>query len=143
VETIADTEFGSPEHRERTVVLYGNADTNAAWNGLLRDSPVQVRRDAVVLGDRTYTGSDLAAIFVQPRRDSDVASVVAVSGSGPVGMRLTDRYSFFYPFVRYPDCMIMRAEGLETDDVRTHAAGYFGLDWSVANGQFAYDQDTD
>ena len=134
---IEDTAFEPAHYADRTVVLYGNAQTNAAWPGLLAKSPVQVRRGCVQVGRRSFEGDDLSAIFVQPRPDSDVASVVVISGSGPVGMRSTYPVSLFTSFVRYPDCMIARVNPDESQGTENLAVGFFGADWSVKNGEFA------
>jgi hypothetical protein len=138
MEVLADTAFAPARDRDRTVVLYGNAETNAAWPALLGKSPVQVHGGRVQLGDRRFEGENLSAIFIRPRPDSDIASVVAVSGTGPVGMRSTYSTSFFVPFVRYPDCMIARAEPEDSQGSENLAAGYFGLDWSVDQGEFVF-----
>ena len=128
----------SRRYRDRTVVFYGNAQTNSAWSALLSDSPVQVHRDRIQLGDRTFEGDDLSAVFVRPRPDSDIASVVVIGGAGPVGMRSTYSLSLFTPFVRYPDCVIRRVDRNRAQDSRPIAAGYFGLDWSIENGEFLF-----
>jgi hypothetical protein len=44
VDIVADRDFRPEDHPDRGIVLYGNADTNRAWAGLLGDCPVQVRR---------------------------------------------------------------------------------------------------
>ena len=44
IPVIADAAFEGDKYRGRNVVLYGNADTNAAWSSLLGDSPIQVKR---------------------------------------------------------------------------------------------------
>jgi hypothetical protein len=119
-------------------VLYGNAETNAAWPALLGDSPVQIRPGEVRVGNRSIAGDDLSAIFIQPRPDSDVASVVVVSGTGPVGMRSTYFVPFFTPFVRYPDCQIARVDNENATRSENVAVGFFGLDWSVEDGEFAF-----
>lgn len=140
VEIIEDTTFEPARYPDRTVVLYGNAQTNAAWDSLLKASPIQVSRGHVRVGARSFEGDDLSAIFVQPRPDSDVASVVVVSGSGPAGMRSTDPVSFFVSFVRYPDCVIARVDPAQPSRTENLAVGFFGLDWSVENGEFAFAQ---
>ncbi len=137
-ETIPDTSFEPTRYADRTVVLYGNAQTNAAWKSLLSDSPVQVRRGSIAVGNRSFEGDDLSAIFVQPRPDSDVASVAVVSGSGPIGMRSTYPVSFFPSFVRFPDCVIARVNSEQQSSTENMAVGFFGLDWSVQNGEFAF-----
>jgi predicted esterase len=138
VDLVPDVAFDPARYADRTVVLHGNADTNAAWPTLLQDSPVQVRRGQVQIGQRTLRGEDLAALFVQPRRDSDTACVIAVSGSGPLGMRSLYPVSFFVPAVRYPDCLITRVNPGDAGLSRNVAAGFFGLDWSVEKGEFVF-----
>ncbi|MEN6425418.1 MAG: alpha/beta hydrolase-fold protein [Phycisphaerales bacterium] len=139
VEIVKDSAFAPSRYPDRTVVLYGNAVTNSAWTILLGGGPVQIRRGEVQVGDRYFRGDDLSTIFVQPRRDSDVASVVVVGGSGPAGMRATYPVSLFVSFVRYPDCLVTRpgqAGGRNSENV---AVGFFGADWSVENGEFAFE----
>ena len=53
VQVTPDTGFKSGETRERNVILYGNADTNGAWQALLGSSPVQVSRGKVRIARRT------------------------------------------------------------------------------------------
>ena len=138
VPILRDSALEPSRYADRTVVLYGNAGTNLAWPVLLSGSPVQVRRGQVQIGSRTLRGNDLSAVFVQPRRDSEVASVVVVGGTGPVGMRLTYFVSFFTSFVRYPDCVISRPRSGNPGASENVAVGFFGLDWSVENGEFAF-----
>jgi len=138
IDIIKDSAFDPKRFADRTVVLYGNADTNSAWSRLLTDSPVQVRRGQVLVGSRSFEGDDLSAYFVQPRKDSKVASVIAVAGSGPAGMRSTYFVSFFRSFVRYPDCLVTRVDKDDAGDSENVAVGYFGLDWTVETGEFAY-----
>ena len=47
IDVVADTEFEPEAEPDRNVILYGNADTNAAWAALLGASPVQVRRGSI------------------------------------------------------------------------------------------------
>jgi hypothetical protein len=91
VEVIADVAFLPEAAAGRSVIIYGNANTNAAWPRLLGDSPVQVERGVIVAGEHELHGHDLACLFIRPRPDSDIACVGVVSGTGPAGMRLTNR----------------------------------------------------
>src|SRR4029078_1465686 len=63
VDVIPDT-GNSWRDKDRNVILYGNADTNAAWNDLLSNSPIQVRRGRVNYAVHNDSGDDLAAMFV-------------------------------------------------------------------------------
>ncbi|NLH41707.1 MAG: prolyl oligopeptidase family serine peptidase [Planctomycetes bacterium] len=139
VEIVQDVVFSPSRFPDRTVILYGNADTNSAWTVLLAESPVQVRRGQVRVGDRTFPGEDLSTLFVRPRPDSDIASVVVVGGSGPVGMRAIYPVSVFVSAVRYPDCLITRpGNAAQSRGSENVAVGFFGNDWSVAKGEFAF-----
>lgn len=138
IDILADTEFKPAKFPDRSVILYGNRDSNSAWPTLLADSPVQVGRDEIKMGDHEYRRPDLGCIFVQPRRDSNTASVAVVSGTGINGLRLTDRLSYFTSGTGYPDCLILSPEILEKGTDGILAAGFFGNDWSVERGEFAF-----
>jgi hypothetical protein len=124
--------------RDRNVVLYGNAETNSAWAALLGNSPVQVRRGAVRVGQREIPGEDLACLFVRPRPGSDRALVGAVAGTGVVGLRLTERLPYFVSGVAYPDCIVFDPQVLTSGTAGIHCAGFFGTDWGVESGDFAW-----
>jgi hypothetical protein len=134
VPLMSDTEFLQSVNGNHNVILYGNADSNTAWKPLLGDGPVQVRHGEVHVGDRTESGNDLACLFVRPRPGSDVASVGVVSGTGPAGMRLTDRLPYFVSGVAYPDWIVLGPETLTKGSAGVRGAGFFGNDWEVGSG---------
>jgi len=138
VDVIADAMFDPTIEKDRGVILYGNADSNGAWATLLGNSPVQVRRGEIQVGERRVPGSDLACLFLRPRSGSDRASVGVVTGTGVAGMKLTDRLPYFMAGVAYPDVTIIGPEMLSEGINGVRGAGFFGLDWSVAKGEFAW-----
>ena len=142
VDVLADTAFLDParqaEFQDRGVILYGHAESNAAWPVLLAKCPVQVRRGKVSVGTRTLEGDDLACLVVYPRPDSDQASVGVVAGTGMTGLRLTERLPYFVSGVAYPDCAIFSAHRLEEGKAGLRVAGFFGVDWSIDAGEFAW-----
>jgi hypothetical protein len=142
VDIIADTAFLEPgrvdEFRDHNVILYGHVECNAAWPVLLSKGPVQVRRGQVQIGRRTVSGDDLACLFLQPRPGSDRAAVGVVAGTGLVGLRLTQRLPYFTSGVAYPDCLLLRAPSQTDNGSGLLAAGYFGADWGVDSGEFAW-----
>lgn len=137
VDVIPDTAFRPSEHKDRDVLLYGNADTNSAWSALLATSPVQVRRGGVRVSSREVSGS-YACLFVRPRPDSRTACVVAISGTDIVGMRLTNRLSLFTPGVGFPDWILFGPDVLERGADGVLGAGFFGTDWNVESGESAW-----
>jgi dienelactone hydrolase len=134
----SDADFQPAKFPDRSVILYGNRDSNAAWSALLADSPMQVSRDEIALGERHFRQPDLGCVFVRPRRDSAVASVAVVSGTGVAGQRLTDRLPYFTSGTGYPDCLVLGPAILEQGTEGILAAGFFGNDWGVEHGEFVY-----
>ena len=138
VDVLADTQFEAARTRDRGVILYGHREMNAAWTKLLSASPVQVRRGAVEVGGKTLSREDLGCLFLQPRPDSDTACVGVVAGSGLQGLRLLNRLPYFMAGTGYPDCLVVGPETLKRGTAGIIAAGFFGNDWSVAAGDFAW-----
>jgi hypothetical protein len=138
LEVIPDTDFRSDADPNRNVVLYGHAQSNGAWQALLGDGPVQVKRGSIKVGERELKGEDLACLFIRPRPGSDVASVGAVSGTGLRGLRTTNRLPYFVSGVGIPDLLILDSSTLLKGQPGLRGAGYFGNDWSVEAGDFAW-----
>lgn len=137
-EVLRDVDFDPVREPGRNVVLYGNADTNSAWKQLLADCPVQVRRGQVRVGDRTETGEDLGVLLVYPRSGTDTGTVGVVAGTGPVGMRLTSRLRYFVSGIAYPDFLVLDTLSRKAPTVSVRGWGYFGPEWSVESGDFAW-----
>jgi poly(3-hydroxybutyrate) depolymerase len=137
-DVLADREFNPAADPERSVVLYGNADTNAAWDALMGGSPIRVRRGLITVGDREERDGDSCCLFIRPRPNSDTASVAVVSGTGISGMRLTDRLPYFVSGAGFPDWLIARTAILADGTAGLRAAGFFGPDWDVRSGQSAW-----
>ena len=138
IDVVPDTKFDATKERDRSVILYGNAGTNAAWSALLPNSPVEVKQGQIRIGEKTYTGADLACVFLRPRPGSETATVGAISGSGITGMRLATRLPVFVSGVAFPDCMVFGSDYLAKGSAGVRAAGFFGPDWSVTTGEFVW-----
>jgi hypothetical protein len=138
VDVLADTSFNPRAEAERNIILYGHREMNSAWEPLLGASPVQAARGRISVGTRNYTGTDLACLLVRPRPGSTTASVVAVAGSGAAGLHVTDKLPYFMAGLAYPDCYVVSADSLIKGIEGIRAAGFFGRDWSVETGDFAF-----
>jgi dienelactone hydrolase len=131
IEVLPDTAFDPAEYKDRSVILYGNADTNAAWPKLLAGSPVEVRNGWARAGDRRYSGPDFAAYFVRPRPGSDVASVGVVAWTGGAGWVAASPGQYFISGAGFPDLLLFSAETLRSGTDGVRAIGWFGNDWSL------------
>jgi len=143
ITVMSDREFGAsaetaPAWTDRSVVLYGNRETNRAWGQVLTSGPVDVGRGRVKIGERAWEGGEYGCLFIRPRKGSERGSVAAVGGSGVVGMRLTDRMPYFVSGVGYPDCIVLTPAALRDGAKGVAAAGFFAVDWGVEGGEFAW-----
>jgi hypothetical protein len=138
VEVIADSAFDAARGSDRSVVLYGNADTNAAWAALLGKGPVDIRNGRARIGDRTFAGADLAAYFIRPRPGSQGASVGAAAWTGPAGWTAAGHGQYFVSGAGFPDLMLFSADTLRRGTAGVLAIGWFGDDWSLERGEFAW-----
>ncbi len=138
-DVVADKNFDPAKEPDRSVILYGHSTMNAAWSRLLpQDCPVNVKPGSVQIGERVFQGDDLACLFLRPRPGSETACVAIIAGTGLPGMRMTDRFPVFMSGVAYPDCTVISSEMLRTGAKAVRAAGFFGNDWSVERGEFAF-----
>ena len=133
---IKDDEFNPVKYKDRSVVLFGNSKTNYAWKLLLEDSPVQVDNEKVVVGNKVYEGEDVGCMMIRPRKDSDIASVAVISGTGIEGMNMANLPPYFDQYIGFPDLLIFDSGILESDIKGVKYMGYFGNDWSIEKGEF-------
>jgi pimeloyl-ACP methyl ester carboxylesterase len=138
IEMVPDSDFDPKKEPDRNVILYGNSSTNSAWKPLLGDSPVQIGPGLVKIGEREAKGDNLGCMFIQPRPGSDIASVGIISGTGLKGMRTLDRMPIFVSGIAYPDLFLVDSEMLTSGMKGVRAAGFFGNDWKVESGEFAW-----
>ncbi len=138
VEVIPDTQYIPNLYRNRNIILYGNADTHSAWSSLLSHCPVQIKNGLIQIGEKEMQGEDLSCLMFYPRKNNDFASIGIVSGTGITGMKATDRLPYFVSGVAYPDCTIFTSEVWKDGLEGIQAAGFFGSDWSIEEGDFAW-----
>ncbi|HVS19707.1 MAG TPA: prolyl oligopeptidase family serine peptidase [Planctomycetota bacterium] len=138
---VSDREFlaASPQGRAgRNVILYGNADENAAWSFLPADCPFEVRNGLVRVGELRLERDDLGMLFTFPLDSGPFESAAVVCGSGPTGMRLTEALPYFTSGASYPDWTVFDVAVLESGPEAVLGAGFLGYDWSLDRGQTAW-----
>ncbi len=138
---LRDVDLDPAQHPDHNLILYGNADTNAAWKLVIPDCPVTVRRGEVQIGERSLTGDDLGCLLIFPRAGSDLASVGVVAGTGAAGQRLTHRLPYFVSGIAYPDWTVIGTDLLEAGIEGVRAAGFFAEDWTLGDDWAVRDED--
>lgn len=135
---VADKDFDPATYPNRNVILVGNADTNSAWDKLIKDCPLRIGKNNAVIGDRTIEGDDLAMLFTFPRAGTDNNCVAVIGGSGVKGIKLTERLGYFVSGASFPDVILYSPEMLQTGTAGVLAAGFLGKDWSVKHGEIVW-----
>lgn len=138
VDMIPDREFDPELYKDRGVILYGNSDTNSAWNKLLKKSPIQVSRKEIKVGNQTFEGDDLGALFLYPRSDSDVASIAVISGTGVKGMKAVTANQYFSGGSGFPDYFIFKSSMLKDGSESVIGAGFFDNNWKLDSDNAAF-----
>ena len=133
IDIISDKQFSIEKYKDRGVILFGNHTTNAAWNILLSDCPIQVDRNKIMVGNKLWTGDDLGAYFVWPIAGSPIASVSVIAGSGIKGMKAAMANQYFAGASGFPDFMIFSLDMLHAGADGIKMAGFFDNDWKISS----------
>ncbi len=131
VDIIPGKAFDPEEYPDRGVILYGNASNNAAWDGLLSECPIQVKRGSISVGDKQYEGNDLGAYFMWPRKDSRIASVAVIGGTGTTGMKATEANQYFASGSGFPDFMVFSVDMLREGIDGIRSTGFYNNQWKI------------
>ncbi len=131
VDIIADKDFNLEKYKDRGVILYGHANSNAAWPLLLGDCPIQLKRGEVIVGTEKFNGGDHAAYFVWPIRGSKRSSVAVIGGTGIKGMQAANANQYFAGASGFPDYMIFHFNILKDGSQAVKKAGFFNYKWEL------------
>ena len=132
VDIIADHQFSLSKYKDRGIILIGNKTTNKAWELLLDDCPIQVERNKVTAGNKAWAGDDLGAYLVWPIKNSSIASVAVISGTGLKGMKAADANQYFAGASGFPDFMIFSLDMLRSGIGGVKMAGFFDSHWKLS-----------
>ncbi len=138
VDIVLDKDFKPADFLGRNVILFGNHDGNKAWGQVLKSSPIDIRRESVKVGKHEVKGTELACLFIQPRKDSPGNLVGVIAGTGLAGNRMAERLLIWTSGVAFPDWVVIGAEGLALGTVGVRGAGFFGPMWDLTGGDSAW-----
>jgi len=139
VDLITDKEYAAAKYAGRNVILYGNANTNAAWKSLLGDCPIQVSNNELKAGDTKWNGNDLAAYFIWPQKDPNLL-VGAVAATGVPGMKAAFANQYFAGGSGFPDFMIFNSDMLKGDAKAIKLTGFFDHRWNLSPAEYVLQQ---
>ena len=129
---LSDEAYLMGSYGGRNVILYGNRDTNSAWNRVLdADCPIQAERGRIRVGARVFEGADLGAVFLHPKLGEPTRLVGVFADSGRVGTRLGLILAPFVSGVGYPDWAVFDSRVLREGDGGVLDAGWFTHEWRL------------
>ena len=131
IDVIPDTEYTLAKYAGRNVVIYGNKNNNKAWPLLLKNCPIQVSKNEIIAGSKSYKGDDLGTYFTYPHPADDKALVGVVAGTGASGMRATSPNNYISGITGFPDIMIYRADILRDGLSAMELVDFFDNDWTL------------
>ena len=134
-ELVSDIQFGDGSaFAGRNVILYGNADTNAAFGHALPERcPLAARRGRITVGEAVLEGDDVGAAWVYPRRGERDTLVGVVADTGVAGARLGYLLMTFVTGTGYPDYAVWGGDLPAAGDAAVRAAGWFDHAWELAD----------
>lgn len=127
---VPDREFDPEKFAGCNVILYGNSDINSVFKSLLKDCPIQVDRNEVRIGQKSYQG-DASVLFVYPRTGSDENLVGIIGMTTLKSVRVNYQASYFTSGVTCPDYVIFSPETLSNGMSGVLDAGYFDNQWGL------------
>ncbi len=133
---VSDAEFAALYSRESVnVVLYGNPSCNEAFK-VLGMGHVVFDGKGLAIGSWKKSGS--YGVLACMRPDSRARIVGVIGGTDLSGCRTVERLSYFLAGVHYPDVTVFSPEALTQASKGVVAAGFFGPDWKIESGDFAF-----
>jgi hypothetical protein len=111
-------------HEKYNVIIYGNANTNSAWNILLKDCPIQISTNKITADNLQWNGDSLAAYFVWPQKDPTLLTGV-IAATGVKGMKAAYANQYFAGGSGFPDFMIFSIDMLKDGSNAVKMAGFF------------------
>ena len=135
---LSDEEYLAEAAENRNVILYGNRDTNRAFDALVAgDAPFDARRGSIRVADREHRGDALGAVCILPARSGRKEALVGLcADSGPRGTRLGQTLATFVSGVGYPDYAVYSPEILRSGDGGVLEAGWWSARWQPQHFSF-------
>ena len=136
IDLVADIEYARDKFEGRNVILYGHSEMNSAWDLVLSDCPISIKRGEMSVGEKEYEGEDLASYFVYPLSGSSKNSVGVIAGTGIEGLKSTTPNRYFVSGSGFPDFMLFSSSMFRDGAEGIFGAGYFDNDWKLEEADY-------
>lgn len=137
---VTDDQLQPSDMVGRNVILIGNETVNSAWADLMRNEEISIARSKLKFGEFSSSADDLATLFVRPHPRSATNLVAGIGFTGIKGLKTIERSPYFVSGASYPDWLILSSKCLLNGNSEIIGAGFFGYDWRISSGNFAWTQ---
>jgi pimeloyl-ACP methyl ester carboxylesterase len=137
VDVIADVAYEKAKHSGRGVIIYGNAQTNALYEPMMRGCEVRLERGKAIVGEKVYSGDAFAGCILWPSADDPLTSVAVIGGTGLKGMRAAESNQYFAGGSGFPDFMIFSSAIHLQGAKALVAAGFYDHAWRLSGDHVA------
>lgn len=132
---ISDVEFfaqGQSVGNDRPLFLVGNAKSNQVVRALEGELPIKIDGDAIVMGQKRFTGEELGAAFIRPNPRRTDRYLVVVEGTSAIGTWRSLSLPDLLPDFVIWDKSVAPARGqMLLSAGALLAGGFFKNDWSL------------
>lgn len=133
VEVLPDSEVTQSIIDKYNLILFGNAQTNAATARINNKLPIRILDGQIQLNisgiKRLY--GDLGIIFIYPNPLNSKKLILLYEGTTGKGQKLSDRFGTLYSGAGLPDFLILGEEVKQKGWGGVKAAGFFSNHWQL------------
>ncbi len=103
---------------------------------LLHESPIQVKRNTITVGNKSVAGDNLAAYFIWPQKNPALL-VGVIAATGLKGMQAAYANQYFAGGSGFPDFMVFSDQMLKDGAAGVKLAGFFNNSWRLTSEEMA------
>jgi pimeloyl-ACP methyl ester carboxylesterase len=139
VEIIPDIELNSEIIHRYNLILFGGPETNAVTAKIMKDLPISIKNDRLIIDGQEIEKDDVAFQMVYPNPLNPEKYVVIKGGTSPKAEELAGLFNVIYSGSGLPDFLIYDETVKEKGWAAIIATGFFDVNWKFDNS-LAYEK---
>jgi len=129
VEIIPDIEVNTETIRRHNLILFGGPETNAITAKVIKNLPLSIKNDRLVINDQEIEKDDVAFQMIYPNPLNPEKYVVVKGGTSPKSDELAGLFNVIYSGSGLPDFIVYDETVKEKGWGAAIAEGFFDLNW--------------
>lgn len=133
VEIIPDIELNSEIIHRYNLILFGSPKTNAVTAKIMKDLPISIKNDRLIIDGQEIEKDDVAFQMIYPNPLNPEKYIVIKGGTSPKAEELSGLFNVIYSGSGLPDFIIYDETVKEKGWAAIIAAGFFDVNWKFDN----------